>query len=455
MNKKIGILVLIVIFGFACAEKLFGDDGDIFVKEPSHRGLGSLAEYEPGEIIVKFKSGVNIGKKADFHKSKGCSLISTAKFADCDRIKIPAGKTVKDMVDIYRKNPDVEYAEPNFIAQAFLVPNDPYYRFQWHLDDTAVSGANPYGGANGGGINLEPAWDINTGMSATGVRTIVAVIDTGVAYENFGRKFKKAPDLANTSFVQGYDFVNNDLHPNDDNGHGTHVTGTIAQSTNNLLGVSGVAFKSSIMPVKVLNQSGSGTYLNIADGIYFAANAGAKVINLSLGGTGPSITLENALAYAYNAGVTIVAAAGNEFQNGNPPVYPAAYDAYVIAVGATRYDETRSYYSNTGAYVDLTAPGGDLTVDQNFDGYGDGVLQQTFNNDPRRFAYWFFQGTSMASPHAAGVAALVIANGITGPNNVRAALESTAEDKGQAGRDDEYGWGIVDALASLKYTIAP
>lgn len=447
-KKKIGI-VLSVILGLIYGGEVFGDD-ELFVKEPlSH--AGKQEDYQPDELIVKFKTEVSEEIKDSFHKKMGCSIISTVRFADCDRVKIAKGKTVKEMVSLYQQNPDVEYAEPNFIAQALLVPNDPYYRFQWHLDDTAVSGANPYGGANGGGINLEPAWNINTGISPTGARTVVAVLDTGVAYENFGKKFKKAPDLANTSFVQGYDFVNNDFHPNDDQGHGTHVTGTIAQSTNNLVGVAGAAFNSSIMPVKVLNINGSGTHLNIADGIYFAANSGAKVINLSLGGTSPSITLENALAYAYNAGVTIVAAAGNEFQAGNLPVYPAAYDAYVIAVGATRYDETRSYYSNTGSYVDLTAPGGDITVDQNLDGYGDGVLQQTFNRDPRRFAYWFYQGTSMASPHVAGVAALVIAKGVTGPNSVRTALQSTAEDKGLLGRDDEYGWGIVDALASLNY----
>jgi len=121
-------------------------------------------------------------------------------------------------------------------------------------------------------------------------------------------------------------------------------------------------------------------------------------------------------------------------------------------VGATRYDEARSYYSNTGSYLDIAAPGGDLRVDQNNDGYGDGVLQQTFGNNPRDFGYWFYQGTSMASPHAAGVAALVIANGVTGPDNVRAALETTAEDIGDPGWDEEYGWGIIDAYAALNYT---
>ena len=156
------------------------------------------------------------------------------------------------------------------------------------------------------------------------------------------------------------------------------------------------------MPVKVLNRDGIGTYFDVADGICFAADNGASVINLSLGGDDPAIILEDAVAYAYNKGVTIVAASGN---GGVEAVkYPAAYDSYVIAVGATRYDEAITWYSNGGLSLDLTAPGGDLSIDQNNDGYGDGVLQQTFDYDPLCFSYFFYQGTSMAAPHIAGVA---------------------------------------------------
>jgi serine protease len=326
----------------------------------------------------------------------------------------------------------VVYAEPNYIAEAFATPNDAYFSYQWNFQT----------------IGMPSAWDISSGSSVT-----VAVIDTGVAYENYsgsGKTYYRAPDLANTAFVAGYDFVNNDAHPNDDEGHGTHVAGTIAQSTNNTEGVAGIAYSASIMPVKVLNSSGSGTYAAIANGIRFAADNGAKVINLSLGGSSGSITLENALKYAHDKGVTIVAASGN---NGSGSVsYPAAYNAYVIAVGATRFDNARSSYSNYGSALDLVAPGGDTRVDQNGDGYGDGILQQTFSGSYGNFGYFFLQGTSMAAPHVAGVVALVIAHGnATTPADVRAALESTAQDLGASGRDNVYGHGLVNASSALAW----
>ena len=166
----------------------------------------------------------------------------------------------------------------------------------------------------------------------------------------------------------------------------------------------------------------------------------------------PGKTVRDAVAYAYNKGVTIVCASGNDGKRA--VAYPAAYDAYCIAVGATRYNETRASYSNYGSALDIMAPGGDVYVDQNGDNYADGVLQQTFDPslDPDHleyFGYWFFDGTSMAAPHVAGVAALVIANGVSDPDIVRAVLESTAEDKGASGWDKSYGYGIVDAAAAV------
>ncbi|MCH8741915.1 S8 family serine peptidase [Patescibacteria group bacterium] len=271
-------------------------------------------------------------------------------------------------------------------------------------------------------------------------------------------KYFLASDLANTNFLilTGSDLVNSDDHPNDDESHGTHVTGTIAQSTGNNLGVAGVAFNTTIMPVKVLDANGIGFSDVIADAIHFATDNGADVINMSLGTTTDVQVMRDAVEYAFNNGVTVIASAGNAFQDGNPTNYPAAYDAHVIAVGATRYDEERAYYSSTGSYVDVAAPGGDVTVNQNEDtgcgnGCGDGVLQQTFlTNSPSDFGYFFYQGTSMAAPHVSGVAALLLAQDPTRtPDQIRNILQSTAEDKGAVGRDDEFGFGIIDAQAAL------
>jgi serine protease len=360
-------------------------------------------------------------------------------------VKLSRGKSILEAEAEFERDENIEYVEPNYIAYAFFVPNDPYYPFQWHLNNPVY-----------GGIKTAAAWDVSTGSNV-----VVAVIDTGIAYENYlepsGKRFYRAPDFSGSCFVSGYDFVNKDTHANDDNSHGTHVAGTVAQRTNNTLGVAGVAFNSCLMPVKVLNKFGSGTYANVAAGIRFAADNGAKVINLSLGGSASSQTLLDAVAYAYNKGVTIVAAAGND--GTNVVSYPAAYDDYAIAVGATRFDETLAYYSNFGNSLDLVAPGGDLTVDQNGDGYADGVLQNTFNPNTKNtsdFGYWFFQGTSMATPHVAGTAALVIAKGTaTTPTQVRTALESTAEDLGAPGLDSVYGRGLVDAASALAWTGTP
>ena len=329
-----------------------------------------------------------------------------------------------------------------------MVPNDPYYNYQWHLDNSVY-----------GGVQAVQAWDVSTGAGVT-----VAVVDTGIAYENYteGRwwyrtRYYQAPDLADTCFVAGYDFINNDSHANDDNSHGTHVAGTVAQSTNNGTGVAGLAFDSCLMPVKVLDKNGSGSYAQVADGIYWAVDHGADIINLSLGGSSPAQVLEDAVAYAYNHGVTVVAAAGN---NGSSSIdYPAAYNDYVIAVGATRYDETLAYYSSYGPGLDLVAPGGDLDIDQNGDGYDDGVLQNTFNPNTKNtsdFGYWFFQGTSMAAPHVSGTAALLISNGTAStPDELRAVLQGTAKDLGSPGWDETFGWGLINAYQALQWTSGP
>jgi len=426
LMKKIDPTLLIILFVLCSAIRTVGASGLSDSARP---------KWVPNEIVVKFKKDISEERIAQINRRHSTSILYTSPFAGFKRLQVPHGKTAKQLAKLYNNNePDVLYAELNYYAYAFFVPNDPYYSYQWNMYETTA------------GINIEPAWEITTGEP----NIIIAVLDTGIAYENH-KAFEQAPDLADTHFVPGYDFANNDSHPNDDDGHGTHVAGTLAQSTNNNLGTAGIAFNCSLMPVKVLNRRGEAPYTTIADGVYFAADNGAKVINMSLGGPSDSITLRDAVAYAHGKGVTIICAAGNEYESGNLPSYPAAYDDYCIAVGATRYDRTRAYYSNTGSYLDIVAPGGDLNVDQNGDGYDDGILQQTFGSSPKDWGYWFYTGTSMAAPHVSAIAGLLLSNGLTDSNAVRNALQNTARDLGSPGWDEEYGWGLVDAYAALNY----
>ncbi|MHC4643601.1 MAG: S8 family serine peptidase, partial [Planctomycetota bacterium] len=423
--------------------------GSISGNEIFEEGLPRVGQkYVAGEFLVKFKPNVSEQTINAINSTHGVSAIYTSSYTGVRRLRTPNGETVTDMVDIYQANANVEYAEANYIAYAMKAPSDELYSHQWHLQNTRY-----------GGIKIESAWTISTGSGA-----VVAVLDTGIAYEDYSEKnpavsnrsYHQATDLAGTLFVAGYDFVNQDEHPNDDSvsGHGTHIAGTIAQNTHNGIGTAGVAFNAYLMPVKVLDRYGAGTYADIAEGIIWATENGAHVINLGLGGSEPSTVLEEAIAYSYNRGVTLIASAGNDGIGGVS--YPAAYDDYVIAVSATRYDETLAYYSNHGLSIDLAAPGGDLNVDQNGDGYGDGILQQTYKTDGYNTILWgygFMEGTSMAAAHVSGIAALLIANGnATSPAEVRQALEFTAEDKGSAGWDIRYGWGIVDAYAALQWS---
>ena len=300
-------------------------------------------------------------------------------------------------------------------------PNDACYKYQWHMRQ----------------IGMPTAWKQGNGKGA-----VVAVIDTGVT---------KVGDLADTKFVAGYNFVANNANSADDHGHGTHVAGTIAESTNNKLGVAGVAYGATIMPLKVLSAQGSGSMGGISQSIRWAADHGANVINMSLGGGRSMAPMAKAIKYAHDKGVVVIAAAGND---GHGRVsYPARYPD-VIAVAATQQDEATTFYSNWGPEVDIAAPGGNTRG--NAQG---GVLQHTIvPGDTKRTDYLWFMGTSMATPHVAGVAALVVGAGVKKPAAVEEILLSTA--RKPAGRDstagaridDHYGAGIVDAAAALHKT---
>jgi serine protease len=286
-------------------------------------------------------------------------------------------------------------------------PNDPYYSQQWNLHN----------------IGVEGAWSQNKGSGVT-----VAVIDTGVT---------QVRDLAETIFVKGYDFVNDKEAADDDNGHGTHVAGTVAQATNNNYGVAGVAYEAKLMPLKVLSDYGGGTVADIAEAIKFAADNGADVINMSLGGGGESHLMKDAIDYAYQKGVVIIAAAGNE--NDNSAAYPARYP-HVIGVSAFGADGDKAPYSNYGAGVDISAPGGSEAGK---------ILQETIDPQTGNSVLLGLQGTSMASPHVAGVAALIKSTGIKEPDAVLQVLEQSARVVTDDGLN-YYGAGKLNAEEAVK-----
>ncbi len=325
---------------------------------------------------------------------------------------------------------EVQAAEPDYLFQALdmpavpgptgAFPNDPLFKYQWHMEQ----------------IRVRQAWPWSTGRDA-----VVAVIDTGVAWTDHER-FRRVEDLAGTRFVPGYDFVNRNRYALDDHAHGTHVAGTVAQTTHNGKGVVGVAFEAAIMPIKVLSGRGYGTLGDIADGIRFAADHGANVINMSLGGPMPSSVLADAVRYAHRRGTLVVAAAGNESRP--RPSYPAAFPES-LSVSAVDCQEELTFYTNHGPDIDLAAPGGDTRADRNGDGKPDGVLQNTIQiGHPEKEDYLFFQGTSMAAPHVAGGAALLASQGVTSPTAARALLKATARSKGAEGQARGFGAGVLD-----------
>ncbi|WP_207064015.1 S8 family serine peptidase [Motiliproteus sp. SC1-56] len=347
--------------------------------------------------------------------------------------------------------PDVKSASLNYLRRSQAVPNDSLYGYQWHY---------PL-------INLPQAWELSTGSNV-----VVAVVDTGV--------FMAHPDLAANLTNSGYDFISQtsisvdgdgiDSNPDDpgDNSnsfHGTHVAGTVAAVSNNGVDVAGVAWNAKVMPVRVLGWGG-GTDYDVLQGVRYAAGlsndsgtvpaAPAQVINLSLGGPGYSEAFQNSIYEVRSAGSIVIAAAGNNATSA--PSYPAAYDG-VVSVSSVRYDKALAYYSNFGSTIDIAAPGGDMSVDQNGDYNGDGVLSTLVDKSSgtRQPVAAFYQGTSMAAPHVAGVAALMksVYPGMT-PAEFDSAISSGAitEDLGYDGaavRNDSYGYGLIDGLKAVQY----
>lgn len=394
---------------------------DVAAAEPSGAELAA-ADVVPGAIVVDFKDGTTKAQFDGWEQDWGVDLEFNSIESTDDGLTLAVGvDDVEGVLARIRQNPDVESAEPLMEVRSSFTPNDPQYTQQWNLRM----------------IDMPKAWERSHGKGV-----VVAVLDTGIAYEDYD-DFKQVPDLKGVKFVKGYDFVNDDEHANDDHGHGTHVAGTIAQATNNGEGVAGVAFEATLMPVKVLNHFGSGTTADIADAIRFAADKGAKVINMSLGGGAYSQVMAAAVEYARKKGVTVVAAAGN---GGRAKVeYPAAYPG-AVAVAAVGPDGSRAPYSSYGKELDIAAPGGDKRR-----GDQGGILQNTIDpRDPSRSVYASYQGTSMATPHVAAVAAMLYAAGAKGPDEVEQALYAGAKRMGGVAWSEQYGNGLLNADASLQ-----
>jgi serine protease len=399
------------------------------------------AAYKQGEVIVKFRDGAGEAEEERTIRAVGGTRATRARYAPPYRVTLADGANVALAVSLLRAQPSVEYAEPNLVVRKLqastFVPNDRYFPAQWNLKI----------------INAERAWAIQKGSA----QVAVAVLDTGIAYENYGR-YAKAPDWGDLAFLPGIDVINGGSHPNDDEFHGTHVASTVAEATNNGLGVAGLAFGCSLMPVKVLDENGEGSVFEVAEGIDYVTNFRqggtnpVKVINLSLGGPDASDVLKDAVNRAFVAGIVLVAAAGNDDRSGID--YPAAYPN-VIAVGAVDQRKQKAPYSNHGAQLSVVAPGGDVDRDDDGDGNPDAIFQQMPDPDlvshgiHDQFCYCGLDGTSMAAPHVSAMAAMLVSQGITDPAAVRAAIESTAEDLGTPGRDDQYGHGLIQPAKAL------
>ena len=436
-------------------------------------------------VIVKFIEGLptvaRLSAIADV--SPRAAMTAPLDYADFDIVQVSASEDAEAVAQAFSERADVEYAQVAYTFHKLLVPNDPLYASnQWNLPM----------------LNLERAWDIQPQAGST---ITVAVLDSGIAYQNatltptlvgfrdengriypaLGRvtiPYSAAPQLVGAAgagrIVAPHDFIWDTDQPLDFDGHGTHVSGTIGQLTNDNVGTAGVAFGVKLMPVKVIDGDwdvlfrapNRGTDDTVARGIRYAADNGAQVINMSIGRTGPAApAVESAIRYAVSKGVFIAISAGNEFEDGNPTEVLAEIASRVpgvVSVAAVDRAKAHAFYSSTGSYVELSAPGGS---GRGFGAAG-GVFQQTFDFNftdtfllpPAQFraprfdvlGYVPYQGTSMASPHVAGVAAMLMQQGITDPAAIEEALEKTAIDLGAPGRDDTFGFGLVDARAALR-----
>ncbi|MRG85258.1 S8 family peptidase [Salinibacillus xinjiangensis] len=368
-------------------------------KQQPVQSTDEAGEYVKGEVVVKFKENVAKGKQKNVVKGVKAEVVKDEDIVKSP-IKVLKVGNVEAVVKALNNNPNVEYAEPNYKLNATWTPNDTYANtsYQYGLFTTYT----------------DYAWDIARGSSSQEI----AVIDTGVDYNH--------EDL-NDKTILGYDFVQNDYDPMDRNGHGTHVAGTAAAETNNGIGIAGMAPETNILAVRVLDPRGSGSLADIVDGIRYAADYGAEVINLSLGCNCDTQALEDAVNYAWNKGAVVIAAAGND--GVSTTFEPASYEN-VISVAAVDSNNRLASFSNYGSWVDVAAPGVDIA------------------STIQRNGYAYMSGTSMASPHVAGLAGLLAGQNRNNAE-IRAAIENTASSISGTGYYFEHG--LINSNAAVSY----
>lgn len=427
-------------------------------------GFQSGAAYAPGSLIVGFSRDTGAAEGRAALRAAGVGGVSTGGPRSAV-VRVRRTETPATAARRIARTAGVAFVKPNFLARASaeFMPNDPgkgapgdWRGAQWNF-------------VGAFGVNVEPAWDRLRQLGVDGARgTVVAVIDTGVAYETIGH-YRQSPDLRQVQIANPWDFVDRDSHANDSNGHGTHVASTIAEDTNNGIGVAGLAYGTTLMPLRALDGAGLGDEITVARAIRYAADHGADVANLSVefdvqlnGRDLPSIT--SAMRYARRKGTLIVGAAGN--QAARKVAYPARSN-YALAVGATTIRGCLADYSDVGNGLDLVAPGGGAdsgvfdprrgSTDRTnctFSGQPTPIYQMTFGRNLRHFGLvGGYEGTSMASPHVTAAAAMVIASGVIGPDPTPGAitdrLRATARDLGFPGYDSRYGYGLVDIGAAV------
>lgn len=423
--------LLVSLFGLLAAGAIMIEGWDRPAPTPEPPDFVMADAIVPRKFVVVFESGVTAEVIREIEAKHGVTLSRNSKAGETwvGEVNDPATE-LKPLLEELNKHPEVRTAEHQIIYNFDAAPNDPLYPEQWNFH----------------GIKVEQAWD----LGATGEGVVVAVLDSGVMIQT-GPGSIILPDLARTKVVAGYDFLEDDTVPQDDHGHGSHVAGTIAQSTNNGEGVAGIAYNASIMPLRV--GARNITNEDIADAIRWATDQGADVINMSLGGPMPSHLIEDAIDYATAEGVLVITAAGND---SGPVSYPAAC-RNSMAISATTVDNELAGYSNRGPQIDLAAPGGGQPG-----GVFKGLIGMVTGNDRRivqetivggggggavMTGYQAFQGTSMACPHVAGVAALLHEMGVTDPGEKRSILKKSAQKVN--GPTDHFGAGILNAGAAV------